>query len=427
LDGRILVSGGAYAEATIRLWDAVTGTEIGRLDGHQRWISALMFFPDGNTLASASGDGTIRLWDVAGRRSLRTFHGHEREVLRLALHPDNVTLISGGRDGTVRVWATGLPRETPGTHILPSRVFAWQFTHRQTIVTLERGGEVSEWKDNGFGGKQTLFKISTEVLDEESPTPALNYAARFSADGEKLAVGSFDGSVQVWDIAQKRLLRELKSRSPDVLPVAFLNGGAQLMVCERTHFRYREFELATGNEIATWDGPLPGSRFGAAVSPDEKTVAMIGLNGNGLVRTRQTGQMRVVNFPIRWAEAPRFSPEGKFLATGSQVASPKIWETQSWREIAELTGSAETNSVAFSPDGSRLAAGGSGGDGIRIWELESYQPLLTLPAEESLLRHVQFSPDGDVIGAVSVLGTLRLWRAPPLAEVEKRDMAARTP
>jgi hypothetical protein len=56
---------------TIRLWDVARGAEVGRLEGHSSWVTALCVLPEGR-LASASHDRcAIRLWDVAvQRRSL---------------------------------------------------------------------------------------------------------------------------------------------------------------------------------------------------------------------------------------------------------------------------------------------------------------------------------------------------------------------
>jgi WD40 repeat protein len=126
-------------------------------------------------------------------------------------------------------------------------------------------------------------------------------------------------------------------------------------------------------------------------------------------------------------EGPQFSPNGRYFSCGSRLASPKIWETSTRREVAELKGSHEFVSVTFSADGSRLAVGGIGVDAIRIWDLASYRPLLTLPALGSLFRPIQFSPDGNTLGAANLGGILHLWRAPSLEEIEAAEKAQAAP
>jgi WD40 repeat protein len=75
---------------------------------------------------------------------------------------------------------------------------------------------------------------------------------------------------------------------------------------------------------------------------------------------------------------------------------------------------------------SRIAAGSGGKEALKLWDLTSYQELLTLEAEGSGYWQTCFSPDGNVLGSMNGQGILHLWRAPTWAEInaaEAKDKA----
>src|SRR5262249_26955006 len=128
-DGKILASGAGTAESEIRLWDVASGRELGKLEGHRAGIDQLLFFPDGQTLASASRDQTIRLWNVTDPANgrVRSIFQYRSWVRSLALLPDNRTLASGSQDGTVCLWNTAAPERKTEQFKLPIPIGPWRF------------------------------------------------------------------------------------------------------------------------------------------------------------------------------------------------------------------------------------------------------------------------------------------------------------
>jgi len=118
-----------------------------------------------------------------------------------------------------------------------------------------------------------------------------------------------------------------------------------------------------------------------------------------------------------------FSPDGKLFAMASYLGYARLWETATWREAATLRGfKLGAQSVAFSPDGNRLATGAGAGDtALHLWDVASWLDVLTLSAEGSLFWQTQFSPDGNTIGTRSGDGILNLWRAPSWDEINAAE------
>ena len=78
--------------------------------------------------------------------------------------------------------------------------------------------------------------------------------------------------------------------------------------------------------------------------------------------------------------------------------------------------------MAFSPDGQRLATGGSNpDDAVELWDVDSWQELITLEGVGTQFSFTAFSPDGNVIGTMCSDGTLNLWRAPTWAEINEAE------
>lgn len=99
----------------VRVWDAVTGQLLERLEGHKDSVYSVAFMPDGKTLVSGSLDKTLRMWQLGtgergygGERGksacIQVFTGHKDFVLSVATTPDGNWIVSGSKDRGVQFW-----------------------------------------------------------------------------------------------------------------------------------------------------------------------------------------------------------------------------------------------------------------------------------------------------------------------------------
>ncbi|RYP19440.1 hypothetical protein DL765_003341 [Monosporascus sp. GIB2] len=105
-----------------------------------------------------------------------------------------------------------------------------------------------------------------------------------------------------------------------------------------------------------------------------------------------------------------FSPDGSRLASGSEDCTVRVWDAATGACLSTLEDHGDwVNSVAFSPDGSRLASG-SHDDTVKIWDAATGACLSTLEGHRRYVTSAAFSPDGNYL--ITSAGTIPLPASP---------------
>jgi eukaryotic-like serine/threonine-protein kinase len=419
-DGRILATSSGHVESAIRLWDVATGRELRRLEGHHSYVHDLLFWPDGKTLASASADQTIGLWDLTDLSDVpppRFLHGHRLEVWRLALLPDRTTLVSGCKDGSVCLWDTAVAGRKDTRLILPGVSWGFSFaSDSRSLISWEPPCRVVRWRGANFQEREPLLEFLTDPLEVSG-----------SDDGGWVAEGSTNGILKVWDLSQPGTPRQFTVSSGAVTPRLLLRQG-KTAVLEGSDDRCHEWDLTSLRETRSWSSPKISDAFDV-VSTDEQWWLSLTKDGAGFLRDFATGHETPLNLDIKQVAHVTFAPDGKNFAAASELGYVKVWQTATRQRVGEFRGFLlSANSVAFSPDGQRLAIGSAGKEAIKLWDVPSQQQLLTLEGEGSLFWISAFSPDGSLLGACNRAYQLHLWRAPSWAEIDaiEKGETART-
>jgi WD40 repeat protein/serine/threonine protein kinase len=286
----------------------------------------------------------------------------------------------------------------------------------------------------GVSGDKTVkvwdARTGNELLTLKRHTRGVAHTT-FNPDGTRLATASWDNTVKVWDAWTGKELLTLKGPEGAVKELDFLTGvafspdGKRLAaVSVDPQTGLRVWDAQTGAEMCTFKG-LAGS---IAFSPDGKRLA--GNSSDGFVKVfdAQTGQ-ELLALKKKEQTDPGggnvvFSPDGTKLAAVSRTSTGggeglrsggvQVWDAQTGQELFVLKGHAGTvESVAFSPDGQRLASA-SQDRTVKVWDARSGQELFTLKGHTSALWGLAFSPDGKHL-ATSGGGTVRVWDVQPLA------------
>ena len=423
-DSSTLLTGAGFSDPIIRLWDAHSGEARGSLEGHSAYVTDLLFTPDGSRLISSSADQTIRLWDWTTRKPAGVLRGHVDEVDGIALAPDGRTLASRCKDGSIYLWDLTQPFGHLGYQTLPNRLKlgsgAAQFTpDSRSILGIELSGDVALWDARTLKETRRLSGIPTNGIIGLSP------------DSRWLVTSDHPDTLSVWDVASglERTNLNFNVPSAGLDEWKFIDGGKFMMTVSGP---------ATNAVLESWDarswqrkGSVPlhfKTLLDYSVNFEPKSFSLPNtyvVMADGAFRlfdvTKLTAAPKIFQsgFELNdWAG----SPDGRMVAAADSSGMVRLWDVATLQPVATFKGFLlGAHSVAFSPDGRRLAAGSNGQEAVKLWDVDTQQEVLTLSGEGSRFGGLNFSPDGRYLLAINDAGLAHLWTAPTWEEIAAEE------
>jgi RNA polymerase sigma factor (sigma-70 family) len=308
------------------------------------------FSPDGKRLASMCTDGRIRLWDASTGKELSRLEGHEGLLARLTFSPDGGTLISLGRGG-VRRWDASTGKEAG--HFPGPQTGAYALSpDGKLLAAASTPLYLAEDRSRPLGdGSVYLWNLATGKLAAklQGRRRETIESLAFSPDGKTLAAVSEGSQISVWDVPTGRHLYRLEpppvgevGERTEVLSrlgwhacrVAFRGDGRALAAAYSlpaynappTPVSVVVWDLDTGTRHRPFPD-LPNEIWFAGFSPDLTAVALTDASNAIRVWDLRAGRER------RRFEGHRskllhiaFSPDGKSLASGSLDTTILIWD-----------------------------------------------------------------------------------------------------
>lgn len=196
----------ASADRSIRVFDTASGAQTVLIEDHADWVLSIAWSPDGTKLVSASRDKTSKVFDAANGEAQVTYSGHGQTVFSAVFNADGTEVYSAGADRKIHQWKVADAAKT-------GEIGGYGYDVNRVLVAA---GQIYS-----ASADKTVRQHTVEKREQVRSLTGHNdwvYALDLHAPSGRLASGSFDGEVRIWNLADGA--NTLTFRAAPGLPLA---------------------------------------------------------------------------------------------------------------------------------------------------------------------------------------------------------------
>jgi serine/threonine protein kinase/WD40 repeat protein len=427
-DGTKIAAGTSSGDIT--LWDASTGEKILDLPRQIFAINELAFSADGSRMVTTpkswvGSASYATLWDITSGQEVATLAGHAHSF-NASFSSDGSQILTDGLEGSLIFWDAPTGQQIARYPADSSRRRSWNAFFGPEDRTMVR---FSNFRIKIYDASDA------RLLAEHAQSQQGKIKDSWYRSGSRFIYtrDRDDRTITIWDSLSGDELHHFEVPDGNVEQIISSLNDRRLLVFSENTAWVRDAE--TGEGIASLDGyTAPGESGGEAISPDgsvalvfDVSSAKIWNTANGSLFTTLTGHRRAITSAV-------FSPDSRWLVTGSADGEIKVWGVQSLRDNSARASQQVGENVfdaQFNPASDQLLVAALEPDSAEkhtnhpplsyLWQLGSDQKQTLDAAGTTWGARVHFSPDG------SRAITGHLDRSPQIWDVKSGKRIAEIP
>lgn len=247
--------------------DAATLEQIGRLEGHQGWVSGVDISPDGRHAVTVSVDGSIILWDLLSQSLVRRIEtGAEGGLWAVAMSPNGRTALAETDEGAVGLWDLA-----SGERLKKYVIDGFSGAGSSGIALLPDGQSAIAQGANGFIYQWDLQ--SGELIHVLGQHNDIRTRIEITPDGRMALSSGMDGVLMLWDLENGELIRRFGTPGQMIFDVAISPDGRTALSgsSDKSIIRW-QLDSPNAQELYDW---IDVNRFVRELSCDEHKLYQI--------------------------------------------------------------------------------------------------------------------------------------------------------
>lgn len=385
VDGLLLACGTNKGE--VQVWNTQSITRKWTLAGHKDAVNCVVFSATGRYIACGSQDATFTLWDMHSGQRVKTIREHTRGVKSLCYSPRGHVLLSVADDKTIRAWDSETLQQVSVTEQHTGQISAIA-CNTNYIASASHDKTIRLWNRQHGREYETVRGHSKKV-----------HRIQFVAD--KLISCSYDHTIRIWDLNSKK---QIAIFDCDAVPAdIFARSTQQILACTAQNKKIRVWNVVTGKTICTLRGH--NRKINVLHFSDDGKYVFSGSEDES-VRVWDIEKAKQINLlaHTRGVTALAYSPH--WIASSTQDKLITIWNAKTGEQIFTIKAHVKNSSMCFSKDGNYLAFA-SDDNAIRVWSCTQRRQVFVLQGHKDLVSALAFYDNKLFSGGADA--TIRCW------------------